>query len=143
MARVTSSVNYLNEVNVKAFLKLIRYCEHHRREDIGVYYVVYGGGHFTNMSTHPLPLAQQKKGKDGKKHTPAGAYQIVYDTWMRLNRRGIVHDFTPVSQDRAAFQIIRDFHALEDVRKGDIKMAVYSCVVSGRLFQVDVRNKWI
>ena len=44
MAKVTSSVNYLNETNVKAFLKLIRYCEHDRREDLGVYYVLYGGG---------------------------------------------------------------------------------------------------
>jgi muramidase (phage lysozyme) len=124
VAKVTSSLNYLNEVDVKAFLKLIRYCEHHRREDPGVYYVLYGGGHFTDISTHPLPKAKQIRDRYGEPHSPAGAYQIIFKTWKGLKERDIVHDFSPISQDKAAIQIIKDFSALEDVRHGDIQIAI-------------------
>jgi muramidase (phage lysozyme) len=41
-----------SEINLKAFLKLIRFAEH-KRDDDGVYYIVYGGSTFTDTSKHP------------------------------------------------------------------------------------------
>lgn len=124
MAQATGSVNYLNETNVKAFLKLIRYCEHHRREDDGVYYVLYGGGHFTDTSTHPMPKGKEIRDSHHKRHTPSGAFQITYDTWERLKKQGVVNGFSPHEQDIAALYIIKEFHALENIRKGDIQTAI-------------------
>ena len=49
----------------------------------------------------------------------------MYRTWIWLKERGVVHDFYPISQDKAALQIIKDFHALEDVRKGHIQTAIH------------------
>ena len=54
MPQNTRSINYETNVNVKAFLKLIRYAEHGNESD-RVYYKLYGGKReFTDTSTHPL-----------------------------------------------------------------------------------------
>ena len=77
MPQNTRSINYETNVNVKAFLKLIRYAEH-KRDDDRVYYLLYGGQQtFTDTSTHPdLAILAW-----GKRSTAAGAYQIRKATW--------------------------------------------------------------
>lgn len=90
-------LNRMQEVHIKAFLKLIRYAEH-KREDDGVYYLLYGGKQtFTDTSKHPNKIK-----KWGKESTVAGAYQILNETWEGAKKKGIANDFTPLSQDKIA-----------------------------------------
>ncbi len=37
----------------RALLKLLRWLENYPRDDDGVYYVTYGGGTFSDASSHP------------------------------------------------------------------------------------------
>ena len=100
MPQNTRSINYETNINVKAFLKLIRYAEH-KREDDGVYYVLYGGQQtFTDTSTHPLekPIIAW-----GRPSTAAGAYQIRNPTWKGAKAAGVASDFTPTSQVKLRF----------------------------------------
>ena len=43
----------VDDVNVKAFLKLIRYAEHYPNKADAFYDTLYGGGRFTGYLTHP------------------------------------------------------------------------------------------
>jgi muramidase (phage lysozyme) len=113
----------LSNVNVQAFLKLLRYCEH-RREDDGVYYVVYGGARFTDTKEHPHIIVYDKSDTAKKHpHTPAGAYQITFATWSSAKKLGVVSDFTPAQQDKLAVWIIAYQDALDDVKAGNLEAA--------------------
>jgi len=113
----------LNDTNVQAFLKLIRYCEH-RKEDDGVYLIVYGGGRFIDTKEHPHIIVYDKSDKDKKHpHTPAGAYQITFSTWSGAKKLGVVFDFSPAQQDKLAVWIIADQGALDDVKAGRLEAA--------------------
>jgi lysozyme len=107
------------EINIRAFLKLIRFFEHHRDGD-NVYYTLYGGGSFTDTTTHP----NQPVTKWGRTSTAAGAYQILYGTWKEAKDKGIVADFTPESQDKLARWKLKTRGALELVKAGDVEGAV-------------------
>ena len=91
----------------RAFLKLLRWLENHPRDDDGVYYVTYGGGTFSDASTHPNTPHK----KWGHTSTAAGAYQIVFGTWNSAKRNGVAFDFMPTSQDKVAWWIIGQSHA--------------------------------
>src|ERR1700690_83100 len=104
MPQGTRSINYEANVNVKAFLKLIRYAEHGSESD-RVYYKLYGGKReFTDTSTHPL---EEPIEAWGRKSTAAGAYQILNGTWYEAHKRTVAPDFTPASQDRIAIWLIQ------------------------------------
>ncbi len=90
-----------------AFLKLLRWLENYPRDDDGVYYVTYGGGTFSDASSHPNTPHK----KWGHTSTAAGAYQIVFGTWASAKRNGVAFDFMPASQDKVAWWIIGQSHA--------------------------------
>lgn len=114
------------EINVKAFLKLIRYAEH-KREDDGVYFVIFGGGTFSDTSKHPNKLVTRW----GKTSTAAGAYQILNGGWEEAKKLGIIMDFTPASQDKFALWKLKTRGALPFVEAGDVEKAV-----------ARLRNEW-
>lgn len=108
------------EINVAAFLKLIRFAEHKTDSD-DVYYVLYGGRErFTDVSKHPNKLIKAW----GRQSTAAGAYQILYPTWKEAKDKGVVLDFSKASQDKLAMAKLSSRHALSFVQKGDIKNAI-------------------
>ncbi len=123
MAQTTRSLNLEANVNVKAFLKVIRYAET-KCEDNRAYYRLYGGGTFTDTSEHPLPSSKAIVDKKGNRHSPAGAYQITHPTWEEAKDYGIAQDFAPTSQDRIAIHLIQSSGALSDVLKGDVEKAI-------------------
>ena len=86
----------------RAFLKLLRWLENYPRDDDGVYWVTYGGGTFSDASSHPNTPHK----KWGHTSTAAGAYQIVFGTWASAKRNGVAFDFMPASQDKVAWWII-------------------------------------
>jgi muramidase (phage lysozyme) len=109
------------DINLKAFLKLIRWAEFYPK---GIhdddYKRLYGGGTFSDTSDHP----RKKLTKWGKTSTAAGAYMIVEDTWDRYKKRLNLPDFSAASQDKAAIEIIRLQHALHLIQTGRIQTAI-------------------
>lgn len=106
--------------NVAAFLRLIRFAEHHSDSD-DVYFLLYGGQQrFTDTSKHPDRAVTAW----GHTSTAAGAYQILYATWKEAKERGIVTDFSKASQDKLAIEKLRSRHALGYIQQGDIDHAI-------------------
>ncbi len=104
----------------QAALKLIRQAEHGRVSDKD-YYRLFGGGSFTDISTHPNTLVT--KGKYSS--TAAGAYQILYSSWQGYVSRAGAHDFSPASQDAyALWTIDTKRHMLGRIDSGNILGAI-------------------
>jgi muramidase (phage lysozyme) len=114
------------DINVRAFLRLIRYAEHTSDED-DVYYIIYGGLTFSDMTKHPNTLGKRW----GKQSTAAGAYQILYGTWEEAKKKGIALDFTKESQDKIAVWKLKTRKAYDLIVAGELEAAI------GKL-----RNEW-
>lgn len=109
-----------NETNVAAFLKLIRYAEHHTDSD-SVYFLLYGGRQkFTDISRHPNKAITTW----GHTSTAAGAYQILYGTWKEAKDKGLVGDFSKASQDKIACSKLQSRGALPSIQRGEIERAI-------------------
>lgn len=109
----------IEEIRIKAFLKLIRYAEH-KRDDDGVYLIRYGCFTFSDTSKHPNISVE----KWGYKSNAAGAYQFVKGTWDEARSKGIADDFSPSSQDKIARWKLETRGALQFVKSGDIEKAI-------------------
>ena len=110
--------------NVQAFLKMIRYAE--GTAGANGYKTLFGGKLFTDFSKHPnVKVAFFNKQKNKQDYsTAAGAYQILYVTWLELQIKLGLKDFSPESQDKAAIEKIRQRGALQDVINGNFAAAV-------------------
>jgi len=107
--------------NIRAFLIMIQYAEGTYGND--GYKKLYGGGSFNDFSKHP----NTPQTKWGITSTAAGAYQILSKTWAELQAKLGLTDFSPVSQDKAAIELIRRRKALDDVYAGRFKEAIAKC----------------
>jgi len=107
--------------NIRAFLIMIQYAEGTYGRD--GYKKLYGGGYFNDYSTHP----NTKVTKWGITSTAAGAYQILNKTWLELQTKLKLPDFSPVSQDKAAIELIKRRKALDDVYAGRFAQAIAKC----------------
>jgi len=107
--------------NIRAFLIMIQYAEGTYGKD--GYRKLFGGGYFNDFSKHP----NTKVTKWGITSTAAGAYQILNKTWIELQAKLKLPDFSPVSQDKAAIELIRRRKALEDVYAGRWSQAIEKC----------------
>ncbi|MGZ3459080.1 MAG: glycoside hydrolase family 24 protein [Archangium sp.] len=109
----------IESVNVRAFLRLLRFAEH-KKDDDSVYYTMFGGSTFTDTSKHP----NKPNKRWGKVSTAAGAYQILVGTWNEAKKEGIVSDFSPAAQDKIAFWKLKTRGALKYVCSGNIEKAI-------------------
>lgn len=118
----------LQNPNVRGFLGMIRQFESH-----GDYSILYGGGHFTDYSTHPdvrVPFVNRNKplhadGTPNDYSTAAGAYQITHPTWLLWSAvPGAPTDFTPASQDYLAVVGLQLIGALQDIIDGNFYTAL-------------------
>lgn len=108
------------EINIAAFLKLIRFAEHHTDSD-DVYFLLYGGRQkYNDTSRHPNRAITAW----GHTSTAAGAYQILYSTWKEARDRGVVIDFSKASQDKLARSKLQSRGALPSIQKGEIERAI-------------------
>lgn len=119
-------IKNIESARVRAFLKMIRVGE--GTSDTNGYRRLVGGGNFDNFNDHPLrvPRTIHMKGK-AIRTTAAGAYQILYRTWVQTKKQLDLNDFSPDSQDKAAIRLIKNRKAIEDVKKGNIKEAIIKC----------------
>lgn len=107
--------------NTKAFLKLLRWCEHYPHEpNEANYKTMYGGGMLTNLSDHP----RKRVKKWGKTSSAAGAYQITVDTYDEFKKKLALKDFSADSQDKIALEIIKGASALDLIKEGKVEDAI-------------------
>ncbi len=126
MARIDLSAQGEAGDNVCAFLDMLAFAEGTilYGGDDG-YNVLVGGKTFDSYEKHPkvyVPLTRYKVTSSA-----AGRYQFLWKTWQALALKLDLPDFGPVSQDRAAIELIRERKALKDVRDGNIILAIQKC----------------
>ena len=126
MARIDLSAQGEAGDNVCAFLDMLAFAEGTilYGGDDG-YNVLVGGKTFDSYEKHPkvyVPLTRYKVTSSA-----AGRYQFLWKTWQALALKLNLPDFGPVSQDRAAIELIRERKALLDVREGNIILAIQKC----------------
>lgn len=128
--------------NVKAFLRLVRWCESSDTTD-EAYRALFGwrpgnGKTFASFTDHPRIAIMSPWGWT----SAAGAYQamcavpgkVKTDTWGDFIRQEGPHDFSPASQDLFAVWAIRRRRALDDVIAGRIEQAIQKCTLEWASF---------
>lgn len=128
---------YMDDVSMEqnrvAFLAALRLGEG-TMGDAG-YMTLMGGGRFDSFDTHPAlagwggtPLSDGVCAAagfgPGCVSTAAGAYQINKPTWRRIAGKLGLPDFSPESQDAAAWELIREKGADADVLAGRTAAAI-------------------
>jgi lysozyme len=117
----TSVDSAVSDPNVRAFLSMIRVGE--GTAGPNGYTTFFGGSHFSDLSKHPNVAHTG----GGYTSTAAGAYQILYSTWLEAQAALSLPDFSPASQDLAAVWLIKRRGALADVLAGRIATAIGKC----------------
>jgi muramidase (phage lysozyme) len=92
------------------------------------YDVLYGGGRFTDFSHHPnIPVRITSGPHKGDVSTAAGRYQFNFPTWTQMQREILLPDFSPKSQDEAAWHLAQTEYRkregrglLSDLQKGEL-----------------------
>ena len=113
---------YRNQ-NIRAFIQALRLGEGTSGPD--GYNMIVGGDHFDDFSKHPnrkVFIARY-----GEWSTAAGAYQIIYPTWIGLQKQYGFTDFGPDNQDLAAVALIVECHAVDDIKTGQLQSAIRKC----------------
>lgn len=73
------------------------------------YNVMYGGKTFSSYAAHPNVATTITSGPNkGKKSTAAGKYQFTKSTWDDQAAKLGLKDFSPLSQDAAAFNLAKE-----------------------------------
>ena len=115
--------------NLVAFLDTIAYSEGTDKAGQPTknrgYDVLVGGGLFTGYTDHPRKLIDLPR--LGIKSTAAGRYQILARYYDHYRTQLGLPDFSPVSQDKIAVQLIRECKALDDIDTGRIADALHKC----------------
>lgn len=111
----------LQNPNVRMMLDLIADAE-------GVqhgYATGFGNTVLDNLKDHPRQLKEFKQ-TDGKtnKTSAAGRYQFLSKTWDDVASKLGLTDFSELSQDLAAVELIRRRGALDDVLEGNLEAAI-------------------
>ena len=112
--------------NIAAFLDMLAYSEgtanHPLTKNRGYDVIVTGlDGKpeiFTDYSDHPFAHGRPPKvfNRRGEKSTASGRYQQLYLFWPHYKKQLSLPDFSPLSQDRLAIQLIRERGAIDDIR---------------------------
>lgn len=84
---------------------------------------------FTDYSTHPFANGRKSKQINSKGLTSnaSGRYQHMLKDWAHYKAQLKLPDFSPLSQDKWALQLIRERRALPDIDAGRIKEAIAKC----------------
>ena len=118
--------NALQNQNVKAFLLTIRQSEGTDAPD-GYQYLFGSSPHnnlrFTSFAQHP----NIRETFNGITSSASGAYQILYRTWIAIQQKYNLPDFSPPSQDIGACELISERNVLEKLMNGEFNEVVEEC----------------
>ncbi len=130
----------LQDTNIRAFLSMIKSSEG------ATYNSLFGDipsddehrKTFTSYDKHPslqypqLPkpygyTSYTNKAGETINTSAAGSYQIIKPTWIALQERLGLPDFSPQSQDLGALELIREKGAIPVIQQGLFADAVHAC----------------
>ena len=81
------------------------------------YDVIYGGRRFTDFSHHPNIRVPITSGPNkGMVSTAAGRYQFLFSSWTDQQRQLNLPDFSPQSQDKAAWHLAQTVYRNQENR---------------------------
>lgn len=80
---------------------------------------------FPSYGCHPNILVTVNS--KGLKSTAAGRYQLLNRWWAPYAELLKLNDFSPESQDKIAIQQIKERGALDDIKLGNITVAIKKC----------------
>lgn len=109
-------------------------------ESAGAYDVIYGGSKFNDFSDHPrIPVLIESGPNKGKYSSAAGKYQFIGSTYDDIAGRYDIPDFSPQSQDTAAWILAQEEYARDN--KG---RSLQADLASGDVSRVpgSLKNQW-
>jgi muramidase (phage lysozyme) len=89
--------------NARRWLKAISFAEGTWANNKPKYDIMFGGGTFDDLSRHPDRVIQTPRYSSAA----AGAYQFMPSTWESVQSKLNLPDFSPLSQDLGAIELIR------------------------------------
>jgi muramidase (phage lysozyme) len=95
------------------------------------YDVIYGGGKFTDFSHHPnIPVPIRSGPHKRETSSAAGRYQFLFSTWTQLQNELYLPDFSPASQDKAAWHLAQTVYRRRENRDllSDLENEIYDKV---------------
>lgn len=127
MPRITAAELGGGGANIAAFLDTLASSKAEGTAGKGDdgYNVLVGGQLFSGYKVHPNKSVFLPRYKVYS--TAAGRYQFLNKTWLALQKRLNLPDFGPVSQDKAAIELIREKGVLDDLRAGRFDVVVAAC----------------
>ncbi len=117
-----SGGNFSGSINLKAFLRMIRYAEGTDSND--GYQIQYTGARFYDFADHPRVVKCGNIRGKSVCSSAAGAYQFLETTWDDVANSIGAADFSPASQDRGAIELIARAGAIRDIESGNISAAI-------------------
>lgn len=123
MTRATAA--QLGGRNVCAFLDMLAVSEGTQGRGDDGYNVIVGSALFNGYAAHPQKTVWLPR--YNVYSTAAGRYQFLKKTWGNLQQMLHLSDFSPLSQDLAAVELIRGRGALADVKAGRFAVAIQKC----------------
>lgn len=84
---------------------------------------------FTDFSQHPFAGGRPSKviNSKGLTSNASGRYQFMLKDWAHYKAQLGLPDFSPLSQDRWAIQLIRERGVIADIAAGNISYAIGKC----------------
>jgi muramidase (phage lysozyme) len=122
LSPVYPALSFPSEVNLQAFLRVIRYAEGTSSED--GYNIQFTGTRFGSFADHPRRVICSYYSGRQLCSSAAGAYQFLETTWDDVAGSIGAGDFRPEWQDRGAIELIRRAGALDDVLSGRVEEAI-------------------
>lgn len=115
-SKYQENLRLLNDPRIQSLLKTIRSAEG------ATYNTRVGGSTFDDLSKKPGVMTRLPR--LGIKSSAEGAYQFLNKTWDNVSKDLGLKDFSPLSQDIAAVELIKRRGALDNLLRGDFQGSI-------------------